>query len=739
MPKVWFGGGLSIKAQLIGVLLLLGTLLAGLSVASVWQAQRTLALAGRAADAVPDRIALGRIADKVGRELLHVYGHLLGESDLDTEARIELAAIFAEHDGLADRLLKDLSDDALRLRLTADLVSHRARRVEALDQAEKSFYMRDMAVARDWLSETERLLVDFRTSGGRMISPDEMTDASMAALLFALEESDWLIHYVTLESAVMGAHVVARTHMSTEPAARLAADRTRIEHATMLLAARGEGTEDPALSTYLQTLNGPVATSHREMVREILASDPRAEDPILIVDPEAWLDSVDRYRATLHDLGDYLVAHLGERVALAERLARMKFWGFLALSVFVLAVIAACSLMIIRRISRPLSEAVATLSSLAEGELYVDTDRLPKQNELGRLREAIEHLAGELRAAEALKHAEELRRAAAHADRESAAKAERSRLEREQAADRLLREKAEEARLREEAVARDVSSVVHACARGDFSQTIELSGRDGIFLDLCKGVNAIGEAARRGLNDIEEALKALSQGNLSSRPRESHEGVFERILDGIDRTAASLGGTIATASRSGSRILTASGDISEAAEGLAVRTESSARNLRDISSTVARIAEMVGETADAADRARTVAAQSDRNAGEGVAAADRTVEAMAEIERLSQAIEGKVAVIEDIAMQTNLLALNASVEAAHAGPSGRGFAVVASEIRHLAKKSAAAADTIGDLIARSVVSVGRGAALVRQTETTFRDIAASSAAISTEVADVATS
>ena len=72
---------------------------------------------------------------------------------------------------------------------------------------------------------------------------------------------------------------------------------------------------------------------------------------------------------------------------------------------------------------------------------------------------------------------------------------------------------------------------------------------------------------------------------------------------------------------------------------------------------------------------------------------------VAQLDDVSDRISGTVAVIRGIAKQTNLLALNATIEAARAGDAGRGFAVVASEVRKLADNSAAAAESIGEVVA----------------------------------------
>ena len=93
--------------------------------------------------------------------------------------------------------------------------------------------------------------------------------------------------------------------------------------------------------------------------------------------------------------------------------------------------------------------------------------------------------------------------------------------------------------------------------------------------------------------------------------------------------------------------------------------------------------------------------------------------AMSQITESGKQIGEITSLTDGTAFQTNLLALNAAIEAARAGDHGCGFAVVADEVRTLAKRSAAAAQEIGALIAEALQRVAHGSRLVTDTAATL--------------------
>ena len=98
------------------------------------------------------------------------------------------------------------------------------------------------------------------------------------------------------------------------------------------------------------------------------------------------------------------------------------------------------------------------------------------------------------------------------------------------------------------------------------------------------------------------------------------------------------------------------------------------------------------------------------------------IQAMAEIERLSDEIRHINDVINDISYQTNLLSLNAMIEASRAGDEHGGFKVVALEVKKLAERSATAAESIKGLLINNKEAVDQGVSLSASIKSRFSDI-----------------
>ena len=236
-------------------------------------------------------------------------------------------------------------------------------------------------------------------------------------------------------------------------------------------------------------------------------------------------------------------------------------------------------------------------------------------------------------------------------------------------------------------IVRPLTSMTDAMRRlagGDHGTDIPATGRRdeiGVMaqavLVFKQGMVAASEAAER--ERVEQAARERR-----ARAIEELTGRFDRdasaVLGEVSSAAVQMQGTASQLSANAEQTTRQSTAVAAASEQASANVQTVATATEELAASVQEISRQV--------------AQSAVIAGEAVAQAGRTDEAMRGLASASEEIAKVIDLIMQIASQTRLLALNATIEAARAGEMGKGFAVVASEVKALADQTTRATDEI---------------------------------------------
>lgn len=271
-------------------------------------------------------------------------------------------------------------------------------------------------------------------------------------------------------------------------------------------------------------------------------------------------------------------------------------------------------------------------------------------------------------------------------------------------------------------IQQEIDSAVGAALTGDFSRKVNITQIEGVNHSIGEGINRLLDNTGRVVQAIAQMMENIAEGDLRHRIEHAFEGVFQQIVDDVNKTTDRLSNLIANIKDSANLIRFASSEISSGNVSLSERTEKSGYSIIQTGQNILNLKNVLEKNASSAKEANIMVSQTSEVAHQGENVMKQVIETMHYIRESSNKIEEIIHVIDGIAFQTNILALNAAVEAARAGEQGKGFAVVASEVRSLAQRSASASKEIRTLIMNSVSRIEQGADLVEKAGLTMNDI-----------------
>jgi methyl-accepting chemotaxis protein len=235
---------------------------------------------------------------------------------------------------------------------------------------------------------------------------------------------------------------------------------------------------------------------------------------------------------------------------------------------------------------------------------------------------------------------------------------------------------------------------------GNLSVRIDAKAPNPEINNLIDIVNNLITSLEYNISRTLEVLDEYSKDEYSKRidSQGNTTGSVKELFDQVNFLGETLTKLSGQNLKNGKALQQTANVFSENVKRLKVSSKEQSELLDETTGSFNDIIHNIKNTSQNSKNMTKFATQVNEYSKQGHKLAEKTAEAMDNINGKVDAIIEAIDTIKQISFQTNILSLNAAVEAATAGEAGKGFAVVAQEVRNLASRSAEASQSIEDLI-----------------------------------------
>ena len=259
----------------------------------------------------------------------------------------------------------------------------------------------------------------------------------------------------------------------------------------------------------------------------------------------------------------------------------------------------------------------------------------------------------------------------------------------------------------------DTIQILSEFEQGDLAQRVQTNTTNPALQELTKLLNQMGSNIESNIDGVLDVLEQYSNYNYLNRVETT--GIKKHLLklsNGVNSLGEAITGMLIENKEIGLTLGNSSDILLDNVNTLNKNSTEAAAALEETAAALEEVTSNISSTNTNVSQMAQYASIVTQSAQDGQNLANKTTDAMDEINVEVTSISDAISIIDQIAFQTNILSLNAAVEAATAGEAGKGFAVVAQEVRNLAARSADAANEIKILVenAKEKANNGKGIA-----------------------------